>query len=405
MVFVTKLHFKKDGNGGQQRTYFLVKELSKYFDLFIVSPYAANNNLNIDAEFILNKSFNIKKSSRKNKFYGLLFKILNALFFSYKSEKSIHQTNFEAFLLKKQLNNLKTKKRCEDIDIIVFDTVSVIAETKPSLYKNKILNAHNFDSELLQMQLDDDIKKNQTNLNLIKNTKENLKLLKRYEHNIDKYFTELWVCSKADELKFRDYNSNTKVSFYELPNGSDTEARRFQPISNSYKKFLFVGSLDYFPNVNGIKWFVDTIFKHLPPDFILNIVGKSPNEKDFKYLVNYPNINLIGQVESVEPYYKDHDAFIVPLLEGSGTRLKILEALSYGKLVLSTPKGIEGISAKDGIHYLEFVNFDSFNTNVVSKLEDVMQLETIRRNGRQFIETSFSWKIIVENYIKQRYEQ
>ena len=209
----------------------------------------------------------------------------------------------------------------------------------------------------------------------------------------------------ADALKFKAVNPGTKVQFYELPNGSDTNARQFQPITNTYKKFLFVGSLNYFPNVNGLKWFVETIFKHLPASFELNIVGRSPNQDDFSYLSAYPNVNLIGQVDDVEAYYRTHDVFVVPLLEGSGTRLKILEAMSYGKLVLSTPKGIEGIAARDGIDYLEFNNFESFKSNILKRLDDFEGLETIRKKGRQFIENSYSWETIVENYVKQHHEQ
>jgi glycosyltransferase involved in cell wall biosynthesis len=405
MLFVTKLHFSKDGNGGQQRTYFLIKELSKYYNLYVLSPYTNADKLDIEADFILNKAVSFEKKLRKNKITRLMLKILNILLKQEEATKPIHQSNFATYILKKQLNKLKTKRANQHIDTIVFDTLSMVVNVKAGLFQNRILNAHNFDSELVQMNLDNKIENPGISAVEIESTKKNLEIYKRYEYNIGTHFTEIWVCSVADELKFKAVNPGTKTVFYELPNGSDVTERQFQPITSHYKKFLFVGSLNYFPNVNGVKWFVDTIFKHLPVSFELNIVGKSPNQEDFKYLDNYPNINLIGQVESVEAFYKNHDAFIVPLLEGSGTRLKILEALSYGKLVLSTPKGIEGINAKDGVHYLEFDNFETFKTNIINQLEDFSKLEAIRKHGRQLIEASYSWKKIVENYLKQRHEQ
>tara|TARA_R100001369_G_C3307531_1_gene166774 strand:+ start:13 stop:1245 length:1233 start_codon:yes stop_codon:yes gene_type:complete len=403
MLFVTKLHFNKYGNGGQQRTYYLIKELSEHFNLYVISPYINSDQRDIEANFILNKAVSLEKKLKKNKLTRVVLKILNRLLKCEEATKPIHQSNLATYLLKKQLKQLKTKRANQHIDTIVFDTLSMVVNFKAGLFQNRILNAHNFDSELLQMNLDNKIENPEISAVEIENTKKNLAIYKRYEYNIDAYFTEIWVCSFADALKFKATNQNTKVTFYEIPNGSDTKTRQFQPITNNYKKFLFVGSLDYFPNVNGLKWFVDTVFQKLPKSFELNIVGKSPNTRDFGYLEQYSNVNLIGEVDSVAPYYESHDVFVVPLLEGSGTRLKILEALSYGKLVLSTTKGIEGIAAKEGVDYLEFNNFDDFTTNILSKLKDFKASEIIRKNGRHFIENSYSWKGIVEHYIEQRY--
>jgi glycosyltransferase involved in cell wall biosynthesis len=402
MLFVTKLHFNKNGNGGQQRTYFLIKELSERYNLYVLSPYNVKNHLDINASFILNKAVHYEKGLRKNKLSRLWLKVLNRLLKHEEITKPIHQSNFATYILKKQIQNIQTHSAFQNIKTIVFDTLSVVVDLKPNRFTHRILNAHNFDSELVQMNLDNKMKNPEAIASEIECSKKSLETYQRYEHKIDAYFTEIWVCSLADELKFRAANPETKVQFYELPNGSDTDARQFQPITNQYKKFLFVGSLNYFPNVNGIQWFTEHIFAKLPPSYELNIVGKSPQLDDYSYLDLYPNVNLIGEVDTVEGYYRDHDVFVVPLLEGSGTRLKILEALSYGKLVVSTPKGIEGIQAKDGIEYLEFNNFESFKTNVLSQLENIARIETIRKNGRQLIEKQYSWKGIVNNYVKQK---
>ena len=404
MLFVTKLHFDKNGNGGQQRTYFLIKELSHHYNLFVISPYTAEDNIDIEAEFILNTSVFYRKAFRKNKVINLVYKTLNFLFSTNEKKKSVHQSNFEYYVLRRQLHKFKEQKKHQQVETIVFDTLSSAVDLKPSLYKHRILNAHNFDSELNEMNLELKSKELVVDKQALKNIKYHLAILKRYEHNIDAYFTEIWVCSKADEYKFKAANPTSGMMFYELPNGSDPDLRQFQPMkTDNYKKFLFVGSLNYFPNVNGISWFIDDIFKKLPSSFELNIVGKSPNPDDFKYLEQYSNINLIGEVEDVEPFYAEHDVIIVPLLEGSGTRLKILEALSYGKLVLSTEKGIEGIHAKNGLDYIEFSDFESFKTNILDQLDDEHKLESIRKNGRQLIEGSYSWKKIVKNYNKLKY--
>jgi len=401
MLFVTQLHFNKDGNGGQQRTYYLIKGLSEHFNLHVLSPYTNADKIDITANFILNKSVSFKKISRANNVTRLLHKILNLLLKREEVTKPIHQSNFTTYILKKQLNTIKAKYANQHIDTIVFDTLSMAVKINPELFKNRILNAHNFDSELVQTNLDNKINDPKISAIEIEKTKIHLANYERYEHHVDQYFTEVWVCSDKDAKKFKEVNPQTKLNFYVLPNGSDTSNRQFQTINNDYHKMLFVGSLNYFPNYNGLRWFVEHVFKYLPDNYHLNIVGKSPNTYDFSFLEPYPNINLIGEVDTVAPHYKNHDVFVVPLLEGSGTRLKILEAMSYGKLVLSTAKGIEGINALHDVHYLEFNSLKDFKS-LFNIFEDDTKLLDIRKNGRQLIEEHYSWKSIVHNYVKQK---
>ncbi|WP_435134197.1 glycosyltransferase family 4 protein [Formosa sp. A9] len=398
MLFVTNLHFRKDGNGGQQRTYFLIKELSKHFDLHVLSPYSNSNNLDVDANFIVSKAVRAKKTLIQNRFVFQGFKMLNNILKKYESETALHQSNLETYLLKKQLQEIKHNPKCTNLDTIVFDTLAVVQNVN-GLFKNKILNAHNFDSELAQMSIDN--KRNNaetTDSELLKNENE-LNVLQRYEHNIDAYFSEIWVCSKADEVKFKNANPKTNVRFFEIPNGSDIESRTFQDVKEDYKNILFVGTLNYFPNVNGLQWFVENIFGALPKAYTLTIVGKSPNLNDFKFIKPFNNIRLVGEVEDIEAEYKKYDVVVVPLLEGSGTRLKILEAMSYGKLVLSTAKGIEGIDAIDGEHFFEF-NSDVDFLNILKHFDDKEQLLKIRKNGRRLMKDRYSWQGVIQKYVE-----
>jgi glycosyltransferase involved in cell wall biosynthesis len=405
VLFVTNLHFNKNGNGGQQRTYFLIKELSEHFALSVLSPYNNKEPLvqNINADFIVNTGVAHIKAFRKNKVSRLVFKILNLCLTkcSRKYSKTIHLAPSASYLLSKQLNGLKSQSRYKDLNSIVFDTLSTVVYLKDKTFDTRILNAHNFDYELVLMNYNKAKTDDKVSKPKLEAIEEHLNLLKTYEYNINTYFDEIWVCSDDDAEKFRHVNANTQVTFYTLPNGSDIEERQFQTLKNDYSKLLFVGSLNYFPNYNGLQWFVENIFMHLPNKFKLNIVGKSPNINNFRYVEANKNINLIGEVDDVKKEYGDHDILIVPLLEGSGTRLKILEAMSYGKLVVSTAKGIEGINAIHQVHYLEFNTLDEFKT-LLQSLEDKAQLLKIRENGRQLIEEQYSWKGIVNNYIKEK---
>lgn len=403
ILFVTNLHFKSNGNGGQQRTYFMIKELASHFDLVVVSPYSGGDEevKGIDATFVLSKAVEARKMMQRSIHGRLLAKITSMIFKMTNSSKN-HIIYFTSKQLRKQIINIKNQKRYDHLKTIVFDTIRTAEKFDNTLFKRRILNAHNFDFEISENQLLKLLKdSNSTTIN-IKQNLDQLLYVKSVELDIDTYFDEIWTCSEDDIEKFKIHNPNTKVTFACLPNGSDTEARNMQDITNNYKKLLFVGSLNYFPNVNGLEWFVNTIFKNLPSDFELTIVGKSPKADDFKFVDAYDNIHLIGEVDDVQPYYASHDVVIVPVLEGSGTRLKILEAFSYGKLVLSTAKGIEGIEGHDGEHFIKFENLDDFDSKFI-KNHDLDNFESIRKRSRQLVEDRYSWKGIVSGYSKKLY--
>lgn len=406
MIFVTNMHFNKYGNGGQQRTYHLIKELSKKIELVVVSPYIGNENelSGIEANFLVNQGIATRKKSQQNLWAKVTFRMQNlwlSIFYS-KYKETIHLQPFICFQLSNQLKNLSHQSKYKDFNTIIYDTLSTVVPLPIETYKYRILNAHNVDFELAETNLATKIK-NQESQEVINASINHIRLLKKYECNVDNYFDEIWVCSKEDTVKFKKANLGTNVKFFNLPNGSDPEARPLQTFQNKYHKFLFVGSLNYKPNYSGLQWFVDVIFKHLEGQFQLDIVGRSPNPKHFKYAEEYTNINLIGEVDDLEDVYQRYDVMVVPLLEGSGTRLKILEAMSYGKLVLSTAKGIEGIEATQNQHYLEFYTLEDFES-ILNNLANHKTLTTIRANARQLIEQKYSWSVIVSNYLEKKYD-
>lgn len=401
MLFVTNLHFNRNGNGGQQRTYFLIKELSRHFDLVVISPYISHDIevQDITANFILNRGIKTQKFFRSSIFKKVIGKILNFIFKIFARPTNPFISHISSYQLSRQIKSFRQQGRNSSLDIVVFDTLSTVVPLSPAHFQKRILNAHNFESELHHFLLKQQLQDNSASKLQLENSRRTLKKFTKYEFDLDTYFEEIWTCSDSDSLKFKTNNPNTGVDFKVIPNGSDTEHRNFQKINNNYKKLLFVGSLNYFPNINGLRWFVEEIFSKLSKDYELTIVGKSPNINSFDFVKPFSNIQLIGQVESVTPYYETHDVFIVPLHEGSGTRLKILEAFSYGKLVLSTRKGIEGISASDGKHYIGFDNYSDFIQKFIEN-GNLTSFEEMRKEARKLVEISYSWQYIVSQYSK-----
>ena len=129
------------------------------------------------------------------------------------------------------------------------------------------------------------------------------------------------------------------------------------------RTLLFVGTLDYEPNVAGLKWFLDGIFpkvKERYHDVRLLVVGRRPPEDLVRTCREQPGVELYPDVPDVGPYYEKCGAVVVPLLSGGGTRIKILEAAMAGRPVLSTPLGAQGLGCVDGVHLMLFTDEGSF---------------------------------------------
>jgi glycosyltransferase involved in cell wall biosynthesis len=126
---------------------------------------------------------------------------------------------------------------------------------------------------------------------------------------------------------------------------------------------LFVGALDYGPNIAGLSWFVQTILPHVIErngNVRLLVVGRRPAEEVVRLCAGHPGIELHSDVPEVRSFYSRCGAVVVPLLSGGGTRIKILEAAVAGRAVLSTPLGAHGLDCSDGRELFLFSDRRSF---------------------------------------------
>src|ERR1035437_1171665 len=120
------------------------------------------------------------------------------------------------------------------------------------------------------------------------------------------------------------------------------------------KRIVFVGKMDYYPNIEAIIGFAYTTWPQVRDQLkgmTLTIVGANPTAA-VESLASIPGVEVTGTVDDVRPYYRDALAAIVPLRTGGGTRMKILEAMAAGVPVVSTTLGAEGLAVSPGRHLL-----------------------------------------------------
>ncbi len=223
--------------------------------------------------------------------------------------------------------------------------------------------------------------------------------MKRYEGRVCNRFDLVIAVSPRDqEVLQRQLGVTAPIKV--IDTGVDTEY--FTPPADSPSvpgRLLFLGSLDWMPNIDGITWFVREIYpsiKQACPEVALDIVGRRPTAAVHSLAGNDDSITIHGSVPDVRPYITHADVFIVPLRVGSGTRLKIFEAMAMERSVVSTTIGAEGLPVEDGRHLVLADSSEAYATAVVSLLQDSQRKLALAEAGRALVCQKHSWAVIGE---------
>jgi len=187
-----------------------------------------------------------------------------------------------------------------------------------------------------------------------------------------------------------------------VPNGVDIEKfKATRETQVNPDSIVFTGLMKYRPNIDGVVFFVKEVLPHIlkvRPSVVFSIVGQGPTE-EIQRLAG-PNVVVTGRVPEVGPYLNQAAAIVVPLRMGSGTRLKVLEALAMGKAMVSTSLGCEGIHVQSGKHLLIADDPVQFAQNVLQILDDPTLAECIGQNARTLAEGEYSWANITADLEK-----
>lgn len=157
---------------------------------------------------------------------------------------------------------------------------------------------------------------------------------------------------------------------------------------------VFSGNMEYHPNRAAVRFFRRQVWPRLRdshPNLVWRLVGKSP-ESVRTFTDGDPRIQIVGEVEDAVAELARAEVAIVPLLAGSGTRLKILEAWSAGTPVVSTSIGAEGLPVRDTEHLLLADGAEAFTQAVTRLLACKRLRETLASSGSLLLEKEFTWE-------------
>ena len=212
----------------------------------------------------------------------------------------------------------------------------------------------------------------------------------KYEVGLFDKVDLILVCSPREKELILSYNRALESKIFIFPNL--VSANRFSLKSSSKRTlFSFIGTLDYFPNIEAVKFLAKSIYPELPQNLkdSFLIAGRRPSE-EVRLLCKEVGIEMrldLSESEMAE-LYLNTKILLVPLAHGSGTRLKIIEGVLAGCMILSTPIGREGIDSKR----ISEASLDSF-------LEEFLVLSSLESNPS--VENDFLENYELESWAKK----
>ena len=201
--------------------------------------------------------------------------------------------------------------------------------------------------------------------------------------------------SEGDAAALREIAPGARVEV--VPNG--VEAPPASAVSEGGTEVLFVGGTSWFPNRDALEFFGRDVLPTLRerhPDVTVRWVGRCSGEERRRW--GAEGLDLTGYVNDVAPHYADAACVVVPLRLGGGTRLKILEAWAYGKAVVSTTVGCEGLDARHDANILIADDPQRFVECVSRVLGQPDLRARLGREGRKTVESRYSWQAITPTF-------
>lgn len=221
--------------------------------------------------------------------------------------------------------------------------------------------------------------------------------LKKYEKRTINDVDGIAAISFEDTERFAEFEC--KVPIKTIPFGIDLKAYKFHLNDQSKRNKIFhIGSMNWGPNKEGVNWFVDSIYPLIKDaDVKVHLAGREMPG----YLLDLSKENLIiyKEVEDAKAFMMDNDIMIVPLLSGSGIRIKIIEAMAHGKAVISTTVGAEGINYTHNKDIIIADTAEEIAQQLIDLSQNPEKVKSLGENARKLIEDEYDNQKIIRNLI------
>jgi len=375
-------------HGGKIRSYHLARELARRHDVTLFTFYPStrddkHNELKSVFSRVIGLPLSIPAQRSRHEYLAYFKNLFSGLPYS-----------MVKYCQPQAAKELRELLEQETFDIIVCDfllTAAVIPWDLPGL---KVIFTHNIEARIWQRHFQ-----------LARNplwkaaSYREFRTMKRMEQDYLKSADYVLTVSEVDRHFFCSFLDPLKIAV--IPTGVDINYFRPKPDGEQLNTLVFTGSMDWKANEDGIVYFADKILPHIRrqiPDVSLFVVGRRPSARIEQLAARDSALKITGTVDDVRPYVAKASVYVVPLLVGGGTRLKIFEAMAMGKAVVSTSIGAEGLSVTPEENILLADDPVDFARQVILLLSDAKRRNELAHAARQLVERNYSWSAVGEHF-------
>ncbi len=226
------------------------------------------------------------------------------------------------------------------------------------------------------------------------------KTLKRYEINLYNVVDGIASISYID-TDFIIKHARNSIPITTIPIGIELSKIKETDSEREFPALFHLGSMDWIPNQEGIKWFLDNIWPAVSnefPDLPLYLAGR--NMPEWLKKMNESHIYVEGEIENAFQYMQSKSILIVPLLSGSGMRVKIIEGMACGNTIISTTIGAEGIMYSNDENILIADTANEFIQQIRKCIESPSFYKKISNGGKELVKEKYNNDVITDNLLQ-----
>ena len=361
--------------------------LTHNIDLKILSISTAKHNAQqekIDQNYL-------QKTSFEHVYIDTKVKVPDA-FLNLFTNKSYNIERFRNKVFEKRLKEILQNNNFEVILLESLYVTPYVALIKKYSTAKIVLRAHNIEHQIWQ-------KLSEEANNLFKRLYLQLlaKRLKNYELNMLQHLDAILTFSENDKSSFEAFGFKKNIQI--IPFGSDFNQNSFEKLTHKNSVF-HLASMDWQPNLEAVYWFIKEVWpilKKLNKDVVVHLAGR--NMPEGIVMLAEERLLISGEISDAKAFMQNHGIMIVPLLTGSGIRIKVIEGLSHGKVIVSTTKGIEGIDLTDKQDVLIADNAHDFAARIDECINNRELYDKIAENAFKFASQNLDRKLIGDKLI------
>lgn len=296
--------------------------------------------------------------------------------------KSYHVERFISDTFRKRLISLLNEGQYDIVQLETLFMAPYLPEIRKHSHAKVVLRAHNI--EHLIWKRIAKVTKNPLKRLYLKHLSATLQ---GYEMEIIHHFDGIVPITRKDAGFFEKHTTKPVL---DIPYGVWSENFETRSDLQNFPDLYHIGAMNWMPNQEGIRWFLDKVWpmiRHTHPELKCHLAGRyMPEWLKSGYKAN---IEVVGEVPDAHAFIHDHAIAIVPLLSGSGIRIKIIESMALGKAVITTSIGAEGINYTDGEHLLIGDTPESFAAAVGRCADNLDYCRKLGASARKLIETQY----------------